>query len=93
MADELKRYEAAMQMISDLCNGRRKWLMSIPAQPNSDPDLVIAASLADVPKLVAEIERLRAKLAGDALQIAVWYDDTVAPPVQAGTTASTMGTS
>lgn len=34
-----------VQMIDDLCHGRRKWMMSIPAQPDYDPDLVIAVAL------------------------------------------------
>lgn len=46
------RCEAAMQMVSDLCQGRRNWTMSIPARPDYDPDLVISAALADIPKLL-----------------------------------------
>ena len=46
------RCEAAMQMISDLCDGKRNWMMSIPARPDYDPDLVISAALADIPKLL-----------------------------------------
>ena len=52
----LKRCEAANQMISDLCQRRREWqLMSIPARPGHDPDLVISAALADIPKLIAAL--------------------------------------
>lgn len=47
-----KRCEAAMQMVSDLCQGRRNWTMSIPARPDYDPDLIISAALADIPKLL-----------------------------------------
>ena len=47
-----QRCEAAMQMVSDLCDGKRNWMMSIPARPDYDPDLVIAAALADIPKLL-----------------------------------------
>ena len=68
MIDELKRYEAARQMVRDLCNRRRDWMMSIPARPDYDPDLVIDASLNDVPKLVAERAKLRGKMAGDSAQ-------------------------
>lgn len=32
-------------MISDLCNRRRRWTMSIPARPDHDPDLVIGDGL------------------------------------------------
>ncbi len=28
--------------ISDLCNGKRKWMMRIPAEPDYDPDLLWA---------------------------------------------------
>lgn len=46
------RCEAAMQMVNDLCQGRRNWMMSIPARPDYDPDLIISAALADIPKLL-----------------------------------------
>lgn len=46
------RCEAAMQVVSDLCTGKRNWMMSIPARPDYDPDLVISAALADIPKLL-----------------------------------------
>ena len=39
------KYTAALRMISDLNEGRREWLMSIPARPKYDPDLVIADAL------------------------------------------------
>lgn len=70
--DDLATIEArcakADEMVERLCRGRdeaghRDWLMSIPARPDHDPDLVIAAALADVPALVAEVRRLRAELA------------------------------
>jgi hypothetical protein len=37
--------EKAHGIISDLCHGRINWRMSIPAQPDSDPDLVIGEAL------------------------------------------------
>lgn len=43
---------AAHQMVNDLCRGRREWIMSIPAQPDYDPDLVIDNSLRDIPPLL-----------------------------------------
>lgn len=46
------RFEAARQMVSDLCTGKRDWTMSVPIRPDYDPDVVIAAALADIPKLL-----------------------------------------
>lgn len=47
----------------------REWLMSIPARPDYDPDLIISASLHDVGDLLdkvaeleAEVERLKAEI-------------------------------
>lgn len=38
-------YEAANKMVSDLNQGQREWMMSIPARPDYDPDLVISTAL------------------------------------------------
>lgn len=56
-----ERHKLARQMVSDLCEGRREWIMRIPAEPDYDPDLVIAASLADIPKLIAELRAMTTK--------------------------------
>ena len=69
MSDELKRYEAARRMVDDLCMGSRRWIMRVPV-PDNDPDLVISASLEDVPKLLAELVTARARY--DALLTAAW---------------------
>jgi hypothetical protein len=54
MSDEMRewerKYEAAMEMISNLCRRQtdpkyREWIMSIPARPDHDPDLVIGEAL------------------------------------------------
>lgn len=67
--------EAAATMIGDLCQGRREWMMSIPARRDYDPDLVIAASLDDIPELLAEVERLqRIEQALKAYRMALWHD-------------------
>lgn len=65
------RYEAAMKVIDDLNHARREWTMSIPARPDCDPDLIIAASLKDNSALLdlvasrdADIATLRTQLAG-----------------------------
>lgn len=70
--------EKAMVMVSDLCKpkgseGSRCWLMSIPARPDHDPDLVIADALIKSKETIesqqstidaqrAEIERLSKEL-------------------------------
>lgn len=48
---ELSREEAvrkigdAVKLVGELCSGGRKWTMSVPAQPDYDPDLVIGGAL------------------------------------------------
>jgi hypothetical protein len=75
LAEIRERCEAADLMVSKLCmprgtEGSRSWVMSIPAQPNYDPDIVIADSLKDVPDLLAEVEALteRTRLYDQAMQ-------------------------
>ena len=54
---------SALRMVSDLCDKRREWTMSIPARPDYDPDLVIADALYtakyELSAARAEAERLR----------------------------------
>ena len=57
-----QRHEAACQVVNELCSGDRKWLMSIPARPEYDPDLLISASLNDIPALLEEIKKLEKEL-------------------------------
>src|SRR5690606_5584763 len=71
LAEIRERRDRAFDMISALCRpkgspGSREWIMSIPARPDHDPDLVIGAALKDIDALLAhidaqaeEIERLR----------------------------------
>jgi 3-deoxy-D-arabino-heptulosonate 7-phosphate (DAHP) synthase len=72
---ELQEAEAqiqkAQEMVSALCKprgteGTREWIMSIPAQPDHDPDLVIGAGLRGKQKLVDEVRRLKLELADAA---------------------------
>ena len=49
-----EKIEAALQMVSDLCNQRRTWTMSIPARPDYDPDLVIADALSTAKHALSE---------------------------------------
>lgn len=68
----LEKIEKAKQMVKDLCSGKERWHMSIPARENDDPDLVIfdalhaaELALADVPEppksqLVPETDKVHA---------------------------------
>lgn len=61
MTDTLTRQERidrAHRMICDLCEGRREWRMSIPAEVDYDPDLVIGDGLLAGREALAEVERL-----------------------------------
>jgi hypothetical protein len=62
-----ERAEAAQNMISALCTpkgseGARDWIMSIPARPDHDPDIVISASLADIRPLLALVDKQAAEI-------------------------------
>ncbi|MFA7296310.1 MAG: hypothetical protein WC211_03865 [Dehalococcoidia bacterium] len=52
--------------ISGLNSGSKRWVMHIPAEPDSDPDLVLSSALgkaqAAIESLVAENARLRAEV-------------------------------
>lgn len=55
-----ERFEQARKIIRDLCHGRRKWEMSIPARPDDDPDLILGGLLHDCATAIAgEGERSR----------------------------------
>ena len=56
--------EKALDMVCDLCKpkniaGAKEWIMSIPAQPDKDPDLVIANGLREAKKRIAMLEKQR----------------------------------
>jgi len=53
-------HKAAKQVVRDLCEGKRRWTMSVPARPDDDPDLVISAALNAFRALLAELRELRA---------------------------------
>lgn len=53
-----QRSHAAHRMVCDLCQRKREWIMSIPARPDYDPDLVIDRALADNDRLVKCIRSL-----------------------------------
>ena len=73
------RLEKACKMVHDLCSplgadNARRWEMSIPARPDSDPDLVIHASLDDIKSLLGEVGRLQ----GEAKLGNISYKEAIA---------------
>lgn len=48
-------YSSAQRCIDELCQGSRKWTMSVPARPDHDPDLVICRALEDQQKLITAL--------------------------------------
>ncbi len=51
------RLDKARAELSALCKGKR-FVMSIPAQPDYDSDLIIGAALRDLARLIKEVEEL-----------------------------------
>lgn len=75
------RFDAASQHVADLCSGKERWTLRIPAQPGWDSDLVIANALEDIPRLLdllAELAGLRAALAS-VREIVTTLDDLPEP--------------
>lgn len=60
-----ERQERAWRHVSNLCSGKARWTMSIPARPTQDSDLVIGASLADIQALLDEVTQLRVRVPVD----------------------------
>lgn len=59
-----ERQKRAHETVCALCKGEKRWTMSVPAEPERDPDLVIDASLSDITKLVAALrEKIEAERA------------------------------
>lgn len=58
---------AAHDKVAALCDGRERWRMSIPAEPERDADLVISRALAHADSLVAEVKGLRERTHDEAL--------------------------
>ena len=52
-------FEKAHKMVADLCHGTRDWIMSIPADEERDPDLVISAAIRAGIKAQATADRQR----------------------------------
>ena len=47
--------EKALQCISDLCEGRKRWVMCVPPQ-DDDPDLLLGGVIYDQGKLITDLE-------------------------------------
>ena len=56
--DVLAAIKRANEVVSALCDGRARWTMSVPAEPDSDPDLVISRALHLAEKRISELERI-----------------------------------
>lgn len=52
-SDAIAKIDKALQVVYDLCHGRQKWTMRVPAEPDRDPDLVIAGALRAARDLLA----------------------------------------
>jgi hypothetical protein len=56
--DALNAIKKAEQMVSDLCNRKRDWIMSIPVRVEYDPDTVIAKGLRAGRWLAAKVAQI-----------------------------------
>lgn len=45
MPTDMELIERAKDVVIALCAGRQRWTMSVPAEPDRDPDLIIMAAL------------------------------------------------
>jgi hypothetical protein len=50
----VRRLRAALaeKVVDDLCQGRIRWTMNVPAEPDRDPDLVISRALTEAKRAV-----------------------------------------
>jgi len=67
MSDELiMKIDKAHDVVSELCRGKIKWVMHVPARPDDDPDLVIGAALRasriEILSLRSRVEELTAEV-------------------------------
>lgn len=64
--EALEKIAKALLVVAQLCDGTKRWTMSVPARPDSDPDLVLSDALREADTLLrtqhAEIERLNSCL-------------------------------
>ncbi len=52
----LEKIEKAHQIVSELCRGTLRWVMSVPADPNRDPDLIISSALLGARERITALE-------------------------------------
>ena len=57
--DARQKFDKAWRVIASLSDGTQDWTMSVPARPDSDPDLVISDALRCARALVSERDALR----------------------------------
>lgn len=56
----LQKIELAEKKVSALCHGEEKWVMSIPARPDHDPDIVISDALHSAKAALSALSALSA---------------------------------
>jgi hypothetical protein len=55
VTEAMAKITAALAVVGDLCEGKRQWIMSIPARPDHDPDLVIAGALRSAKRILTAL--------------------------------------
>ena len=54
--------DKAHRTVAAICNGTRRWTMSVPARPDEDPDLIIAGALGKSRAMLADYDELERKV-------------------------------
>ncbi len=76
MTDDLRRaLDAADKAVDDLCQGRLRWEMRVPAEPDHDPDLIISKALGMARAALAARSEPRAEGLADAERYLEGRDD------------------
>ena len=65
LAEMQTRCLKAVGIVGALCGGRQKWIMSIPARPDVDPDLIIKDALDDIVRVIEIILKVSASRSVD----------------------------
>ena len=79
LAEARQSNERAYRAITDLCSGKLRWEMRVPAEPDHDPDLIITAALRDADLIADALPALLdvAEAARDVASQALDHDDFV----------------